>query len=794
MPRLWFSARVFPRLMGPNKVFRALSQGAAHKLGNFLLVCSLATAVGSARLCPAAAEELETSQVVRVGVYENTPIILTQPAGTAAGLAIQVLDAIAEAEGWTVQYQNCEWNECLELLRARELDLLPGIAYSEERAELFRFSEVTVISNFGVVYSPRKSEIGSFLDLEGKTIAVLEGNIHAQALQDLLNRFGVSSHILNQPSFDQVIQQVATGKVDAGLVNRLFGLGLQSDQRVAATSIIFNPIEVRFASPKQADGTLLAAIDRHLRAFKATPGSVYYNALGRWLPEARLESRVPKWIYWALGGTLTALILALLTNYVLQREVRRRTRRLRQEIRERRKAQNEYHRAAFYDRLTDLPNRILLRDRLGQAIAEAREKNQLVALLFLNLDSFQSINETLGTGAGNELLGLVANRLRGCLRESDTLARVGTDEFAVVLRAPENALQVEHTARKLLEAQRIPFEIDARELIVTASIGSATFPDDGTQAEEVLRNAEIAMASVKRGAHDGYSPYELAMTDQIAERESREILLRSALAKEELVVTFQPIVSLTNGSAIGAEALIRLLKPDGSWLYPGSFIPLAEDFGLIGRFGRLALTQACQEAVKFLGLVPNHFRLSVNVSPYQLNDSEFLENLDFALSSSGIPGSQLQLELTEGVFLDSLSSRQHLLDALKERQIELAIDDFGTGYSSLSYLRRLPLSTLKIDRVFIQDLEQDRGSRKIVKAIIQMAQALNLKVIAEGIETHGQLDALRRMNCAFGQGFLFSRSVIAEELEIWLQNAQSSTANNSLMADAADSLSGKSLF
>ena len=556
------------------------------------------------------------------------------------------------------------------------------------------------------------------------------------------------------------------------MVGRLYGLGRKSDHQVAATSIIFDPIEIRFAAPKQTDGAILVAIDHNLQQFKDTPGSAYYRGLGRWLPGERSVSRVPKWVYWTLGGVLIVLILTLLANYALQREVRRRTRRLRQEVRERRRAQNDSHRAAFYDTLTDLPNRLLLRDRLQQAIAEARERNQWVALLFLNLDSFQSINETLGTGAGNQLLGLVAKRLRSCLRESDTLARVGTDEFAIVLRASEDPLQVEHTAKRLLEAQRNPFEIDARQLVVTASIGSATFPDDGKEAEELVRNAEIAMASVKRGAHDGYSPYEVAMADQIAERESREILLRSALAKEELVVTFQPIISLASGMAVGAEALVRLLKPDGGWLHPGSFIPLAEDFGLIGRFGRLALTRACQEAVRFLGLVPDTFRLSINISPYQLNDSQFLENLDYSLSLSGIPGSRLQLELTEGVFLDSLSSRQYLLDALQERQIELAIDDFGTGYSSLSYLSRLPLSTLKIDRVFVQGLGKGRGSKEIVKAVIQMAHGLGLKVIAEGVETHGQLDTLRQMNCLFGQGFLFSRGVIAEEFEIWLQNAQ----------------------
>ena len=257
------------------------------------------------------------------------------------------------------------------------------------------------------------------------------------------------------------------------------------------------------------------------------------------------------------------------------------------------------------------------------------------------------------------------------------------------------------------------------------------------------------------------------------------------------IVVASLIVCLTNGLAIGAEVLVSLLKPDGGWLYPGSFIPMAEDFGLIGRFGRLALAQACQEAARFLGLVPRKFRLSINISPYQLNDSQFLENLDFALSSSGIPGSRLQLELTEGVFLDSLTSRQYLLGALQERQIDLAIDDFGTGYSSLSYLSRLPLATLKIDRVFIRDLEKGRGSKQIVKAIIQMAQGLGLEVIAEGIESQRQLEALRRLDCPFGQGFLFSRAVIAEEFENWLQKAQSETANKSQMVHDVSS-QGKS--
>ncbi len=419
---------------------------------------------------------------------------------------------------------------------------------------------------------------------------------------------------------------------------------------------------------------------------------------------------------------------------------------------------------AQHDSLTDLPNRILLDDRLGQAIALAQRHRHQLAVLFLDVDRFKHVNDSLGHAIGDRLLQSVAQRLSACVRSSDTVSRQGGDEFVVLLSELAQIRDATVTADKILQTLGLPHRIDEHDLHLSASIGIATYPEDGTDAATLMKNADAAMYHAKacgRGNHQFFKP---EMNLRAVERQSIENGLHQAVERQELVLHFQPKVSLDAGRTVGVEALIRWQHPERGLVLPAQFIPIAEDCGFIVPIGRWILREGCRQARAWqdAGLPP--MRMAINTSAVELRAKDFASAVSAILTETGLDASFLELELTETFLMQDSKSTVEVLQALKEIGVHLALDDFGTGYSSLSHLKRFPIDTLKIDQSFVRDIATDADDASIVSAVIGMGESLRMRVVAEGVETPEQLAFLRKHRCPEGQGFLFSRAVAAAEL------------------------------
>ncbi len=431
---------------------------------------------------------------------------------------------------------------------------------------------------------------------------------------------------------------------------------------------------------------------------------------------------------------------------------------------------------AEHDMLTELPNRQVLLDRIRQSLARARRRKRLVAVLFMDLDQFKYINDSLGHEVGDELLVQIARRLLAQVREGDTVARFGGDEFVIVADDLATADEITAIADKLLKALAPTFKFNGMEFYVTASIGISVFPGDGPDSETLLRNADNAMYRAKESGRNAYRFYSGDMSARAFERLTLESSLRNALERDQFELFYQPQVRVRDRSVTGMEALLRWNHPEFGIVSPAEFIPLLEETGLILPVGNWVLQQACAQMRRWLdeGIVRG--RMAVNISARQFTDAGFLHTVQRTLESCALEAERLELEMTESIFLRESQATSDMLRALDGLGVTLAIDDFGTGYSSLSYLKRFPIRTLKIDRSFIRDITEDPDDEALSAAILAMAQRLDLRVVAEGVETEAQLQMLRTFGCELVQGFLFSRPLAAPEMELYLGNANAARA------------------
>ncbi len=438
------------------------------------------------------------------------------------------------------------------------------------------------------------------------------------------------------------------------------------------------------------------------------------------------------------------------------------------DISQRKQDEEQIRRQANFDALTGLPNRSLFFDRLNQAVIAARREESLLALLFVDLDRFKAVNDTFGHVMGDELLQEVAERLSACVRDSDTVARLGGDEFVVLVHDLGEVNDAALVADKIIEQMSTPFNVGDREVALGASIGITVYPEDTGDAEVMMRNADMAMYRAKEGGRNRYQFFTVGMQEQVRERLELEQDLRLALERDELLLYYQPIVDSQIGTMRSVEALVRWNHPKHGFVPPDTFIPLAEEAGLIIQIGSWVMREACRQLVRWReqGIEMN---VSVNVSSRQRGKEFTPWTVSGILKEYGVRPEWLTLEITEGLLMDDSPEVISWLNGFREMGISLSIDDFGTGYSSLSYLKRFPVNVIKIDRAFVQGLPDDSGDVSLVDAIIAMGKSLGLKVVAEGVETKEQYHFLRKRNCEYLQGFYFGKPMPAQELMVWLE-------------------------
>lgn len=453
-----------------------------------------------------------------------------------------------------------------------------------------------------------------------------------------------------------------------------------------------------------------------------------------------------------------------------------------QDITERINAQKQIHNLAYYDLVTGLPNRAQLSEQLRYTLKLSKRNNSKFSVLFLDLDHFKQVNDTLGHDAGDELLRQVANRLTSVVRETDmisggdaddsesrhTVARLGGDEFVVLLGVINRAEDAARVAERIAQAVGIPYELGMNKVNVTTTIGISVYPADGDDFESMMKSADVAMYHAKESGRNGYQFYSRSIHEEALSRFSLEADLRVAIETEQLTVAYQPKINMRTGELSGIEALTRWVHPEKGIMNPSEFIPLAEETGLIIPLGRWVLRTACEQMQRWVKAGWPPMVMAVNCSSVQFTKSNVIADINEAISASGLDPKHLEIELTESLLLQDGEKGIQIIKDMKALGIQVAIDDFGTGFSSLSYLKRLPVDKLKIDKSFVDDLVKDTGDAAIVTAIITLSHNLNLTVVAEGVETQEQYDILRDFNCNEAQGYLISCPLEIADFESWL--------------------------
>ncbi|HKB81965.1 MAG TPA: EAL domain-containing protein [Burkholderiales bacterium] len=473
------------------------------------------------------------------------------------------------------------------------------------------------------------------------------------------------------------------------------------------------------------------------------------------------------WMAGTIAGLTFVILCATLGLSILDARMASKTAKMVESLKH---ANDELQRQALHDPLTKLPNRVLLEDRLDQALVHSNRFGTVCAILFVDLDRFKTVNDSLGHFVGDELLRAVAARLETLVRGEDTVSRLGGDEFVILLKEIGNTADAAAVAHKILEGLGRAFRVHTHELFITPSIGVSLFPSHGKNAQTLLTNADAAMYSAKKQGRNNVQVFAADMNTSFPERLKLETDLRRALERHEFELHYQPMIDIQLGRMVGMEALLRWRHPDRGLVSPADFIPLAEETGLIVPIGRWVLEEACAQNKAWQNKGLGKLRVSVNISAVQFRQRDLLETIARALTQSGLAPEDLEVEITESTVMQNASEATVTLERLSRTGVLISIDDFGTGYSSLSYLKSFPINTLKIDRSFIRDISVDRDDAAIVRAIIGLAHNLRLRVVAEGVETEQQLEFLRSLESDEYQGYYCSRPLAAADFELYMRD------------------------
>ncbi|MDD5479344.1 EAL domain-containing protein [Rhodoferax sp.] len=820
-------------------------------------------------------------QVVRVGVYENAPKIFFGNNGQPSGILGDVLQAIAQRQGWQLQAVRCEWQACLQALQDGQIDLMPDVALTEQRAQVFDFHRTPALLGWSQIYKRKGVAIQAITDLNAKRIGVVTGSVQASVLETMLASFGVTAVLVPVDSFERGFERAAHGDLDAVAANRFFGDLNAPTHQLVATAIVFQPSQLFYATAKGRHADLLSAIDRALDEWQLQSDSPTGLAMRRWL-QAPTPTAIPPQMWWVMGTLLGLLALAMGLSLWLRRQVAQQTAHLQAsearldtilnsvdafiyikdpqlryqyanrkvcelfgqplaqvinqtdaaffdqatttklrvndlrviehgerveeeevnrsadgrvtrcfvsvklplrdaagritalcgistDITRHKQAQEEIFQLAFYDPLTGLPNRRLLYDRVQQLLSTLERSPQGAALMFIDVDNFKDINDTLGHDLGDALLCQMTQRMGSCLRAQDTLTRHGGDEFVVLLvdlsvQSAAAASEAQRVAQKILERVHQPFALGAQQRSVSVSIGVALVDLKAPSREELFKQADLAMYQAKAAGRNTVRFFSASMQAQVMARTTLEADLRWALQHDEFVLYYQPQVN-AQGQTLGVEALVRWQHPMRGLVPPGEFIAAAEACGVIVPLGQWVMQTACQQLVAWAATPAQaSWTIAVNVSAMQFRKPDFVSSVSQLLTHTGVNPARLELELTESQLVDDVPSVIAKMDALRELGVRLSLDDFGTGYSSLVMLKRLPLNQLKIDQAFVRDMLTNPQDAAIIRAIVSMGESLSLDVIAEGVETTAHRDALAALGCLHYQGYLFGRPQPANRL------------------------------
>lgn len=644
------------------------------------------------------------------------------------------------------------WSEITEMVKNRELDLFSCAMETEQRKSYAKFTGAYVSNPMVIMTRDNVDYIDGLKGLNGKSVAIEKG----YASYDLLSSNHPELSLQTYPDSLSAVLAVSNGQAFA-YIGTIANLSHTIRTHGITNTRISGQVPYNFdlSMGVRSDWPELVPILQ--KALDSISVEEKNTILQKWIG-IEIDQKFDYTLIWQISGVALLLFIGIIYwNLMLKRSVRERTSQLLHQ--------------AHYDSLTDLPNRVLAFDRLSQLIAESQRSNSKVALFFLDLDDFKKINDTMGHDAGDKVLKDAANRLHSTLRSGDTVGRLGGDEFIMICGGLSDTKAACSVAENLIDEFREAFIHEDRELILTASVGIAIYPDNGETPAELLQNADTAMYHSKQQGRNTYCFFTESMNTKVSRRLLLEEHMHGALANGEFSLRYQPKVDISNQQIIGVEALLRWHNPVIGEVSPFEFIPIAEYNGMIVPIGQFVLKKALQMIATWQREHDRSLSIAVNLSPRQFRDPELVKTIVNIIDQSAVPRESLELEITEGVLMSGHTLVGEALTELKQLGISLAMDDFGTGYSSLSYLRKFPFDVLKIDREFIKDVTQDNSDQELVSATISMAHALGLKVVAEGVETREQLDLLADRGCDLAQGYYFSKPLTDEEMSTRLNRS-----------------------
>ncbi|GAA4365430.1 EAL domain-containing protein [Kangiella marina] len=818
-------------------------------------------------------------------MFNAPPVMVIDENDNNAGFMVELLEQIALEESWDIEWVRLDWPAVIPKTLNHEIDLIPFIAYSEERAEYLDYNEEGILTGWGQVFIHKDEPIPqNIISLSGHNIAIIKNEIYGIKLRNLCNLFDIKCNFTEVDTYRDAFKKIEDKLVTAAVTSSLVSYSHDNDF-VKITPIVFEPRKVLFATAKNTNADLLQTIDHYTKLWRFDANSTYYQLRDKYLKGViEQETAFPSWLLYSLL-ILTGLLLAsALIAILLKKQVKRQTQALEDQsdkirqiinlvphmvfasnakgklilanryaadffgiemsniegyeqsdlirrlpnsanlfedeslllrkdahaiqkeietynyngqkatlkiskvpfisrysrmpsvvtvgvdITEAKEYERQIQHMAQHDSLTELPNRMLLNDRIHQSLALTKRYGHCGAVLFIDLDYFKNINDSLGHMAGDHLLKDVAGRLKDIVRDGDTVSRLGGDEFIVQLnhlsgdsdRAEKSACKI---AEKINFTLAQEYTVKGNKLFSTASIGVVIYPRDADSEEAIIQRADTAMYYAKSMGRNRYAVFKKAMEKAVVRKHILEKELRKALAEARFILRYQPQLTSDDNNFIGAEALLRWSHPTEGIISPSEFIPIAEENHLIIPIGEWVLKQVCHQIKYWLEKYGYSPFITVNLSAIQIRNSDLVSYIKNLLEQTKIPPNLLEFEVTETVLLHEARISIDVLNELKKLGVRLSIDDFGTGYSSLNYLKKLPLDKLKIDRSFVKDIPGDPDSETIIRTVISMSIDMGLEVIAEGVETKEQLQYLLKERCHLFQGFYFDPPISLEQLE-----------------------------